>query len=91
MTNYFATAMAQVKNDLTLPLSIYQSLQGNMYANISVEDITYLVPEMLDVSLTADDMSMIPGEVKQPDEHEAYMVNSEQLKELVVNFFYIEV
>ena len=62
-----------------------------MYANISVEDITYLVPEMLDVSLTADDMSMIPGEVKQPDEHEAYMVNSEQLKELVVNFFYVEV
>ena len=91
MTNYFATAMAQVKNDLTLPVSIYQSLQGNMYANISVEDITYLVPEMLDVSLTADDMSMIPGEVKQPDEHEAYMVNSEQLKELVVNFFYTEV
>ena len=53
MTNYFATAMAQVKNDLTLPVSIYQSLQGNMYTNISVEDITYLEPEMLDVTLTA--------------------------------------
>ena len=91
MTNYFATAMAQVKNDLTLPVSIYQSLQGNMYTNISVEDITYLAPEMLDVTLTAEDMSMIPGEVTQPDEHEAYMVNSEQLKELVVNFFYTEV
>ena len=91
MTNYFATAMAQVKNDLTLPVSIYQSLQGNMYTNVSVEDITYLVPEMLDVTLTAEDMSMIPGEVTQPDEHEAYIVNSEQLKELVVNFFYTEV
>lgn len=91
MTNYFATAMAQVRNDLTLPVSIYQSLQGNMYTNISVEDITYLVPEMLDVTLTAEDMSMIPGEVTQPDDHEAYMVDSEQLKELVVNFFYTEV
>ncbi len=91
MTNYFATAMAQIKNDLMLPVSIYQSLQGNMYTDISVEDITYLVPEMLDVSLTADDMSMIPGEVTQPDAHEAYIVNSEQLKELVVNFFYTEV
>ncbi|MEH2945654.1 LCP family protein [Sporofaciens sp. JLR.KK001] len=91
MTNYFATAMAQVKGDLTLPVSIYQSLQGNMYTNVSVEDITYLVPELLDVALTAEDMSMIPGEVTQPDEHEAYMVNSEQLKELVVNFFYVEV
>lgn len=91
MTNYFATAMAQVRNDLTLPVSIYQSLQGNMYTNISVEDITYLAPEMLDVTLTAEDMSMIPGEVTQPDDHEAYMVNSEQLKELVVNFFYTEV
>ena len=91
MTNYFATAMAHVRNDLTLPVSIYQSLQGNMYTNISVEDITYLAPEMLDVTLTAEDMSMIPGEVTQPDDHEAYMVNSEQLKELVVNFFYTEV
>ena len=77
MTNYFATAMAHVRNDLTLPVSIYQSLQGNMYTNISVEDITYLAPEMLDVTLTAEDMSMIPGEVTQPDDHEAYMVNSE--------------
>ena len=91
MTNYFATAMAQVRNDLTLPVSIYQSLQGNMYTNVSVEDITYLVPEMLDVTLTAEDMSMVPGEVTQPDEHEAYMVDTEQLKEVVVNFFYTEV
>ncbi len=91
ITNYFATAKNAVKNDMALPVTIYQSLQGNMCTNISVEDIAYLVPKLLDVSLTAEDMTMIPGEIIQPDEHEQYIVNKDQLKEVVLNFFYKEV
>ena len=36
-------------------------------------------------------MTMIPGEIIQPDEHEQYIVNKDQLKEVVLNFFYKEV
>ena len=55
------------------------------------EDIAYLVPELLDVSLNMEDMSMVPGEVTQPGELEEYIVNTDQLKELVINYFYEEV
>ena len=91
ISNYFATAKNVVRDNMTLPVTIYQNLQGNMCTNITVEDLAYLVPELLDVSLTADNMTMIPGEVIQPDDHEQYIANKEQLRDLVINFFYEEV
>lgn len=91
ITNYFSTAKDVVKNNLTLPITIFQGLDGNMCTNITVEDITYLVPELLDTSLTAEDMSMVPGEVRQAGEFEEYHVNIDQLKEIVIQNFYKEV
>ncbi len=90
MTNYFATAKEAVKNDMTLPLTLYQSLQGNMYTNITVEDIAYLVPELLNISLNPEDMVAIPGEVSW-GEYMEYHVNTDQLKEIVINNFYKEI
>ena len=62
ITNYFEKAKEVVKSDLSLPLTVYNSLQGNMCTNITPEDIAYLVPEVLGMSLNTEDMSTIPGE-----------------------------
>lgn len=91
ITNYFATAKEAVKNDLTLPLNIYNSLQDNMCTNITTEDIAYLVPELLDVDLNAEDMTTVPGEATWPGETMEYIPDQEQLKELVINYFYEEI
>lgn len=91
ITNYFATAKEAVKNDMSLPLTIYQSLQGNMCTNITAEDIAYLAPELLKVSLNPDDMATIPGEATLPGELMEYITDTEQLKDLVINYFYKEV
>ena len=90
ITNYFATAKEAVKKDMSLPLSLYQSLQPNMCTNITVEDIAYLVPELLKISLNGEDMMTIPGEASW-GEYLEYHVNAEQLKELVINNFYKEI
>ena len=90
MTNYFATAKEAVKNDMTLPLTLYQNLQPNMCTNITVEDIAYLVPELLKIPLNAEDMMTIPGEATW-GEYMEYHVNTDQLKEIVINNFYKEI
>lgn len=90
MTNYFATAKEAVKNDMTLPVTLYQSLQPNMCTNITVEDIAYLVPELLKIPLNAEDMITIPGEATW-GEYLEYRVNADQLKEIVINNFYKEI
>ena len=89
--NYFATAKNVVRDNMTLPVTIYQSLQGKMCTNITVEDIAYLVPKLLEVDLSGEDMIMIPGEITQPGVYEEYHVNTDQLKEIVINNFYKEI
>ena len=91
ISNYFATAKEVVKSNMTLPVTIYQNLQGKMCTNITVEDIAYLVPKLLDVNLTGEDMTVVPGEIIQPGDHEEYHVNADQLKEIVINNFYKEI
>ena len=90
MTNYFATAKEAVKKDMSLPLTLYQNLQPNMCTNITVEDIAYLVPELLDITLNGEDMMTIPGEATW-GEYLEYNVNTEQLKEIVINNVYKEI
>ena len=91
ITNYFATAKEAVRSDLTLPVNIYNSLQGNMCTNITVEDIAYLVPELLNIDLNAENMATVPGEATWPDEFMEYVPYQDQLKELVINYFYEEI
>ncbi len=91
ITNYFATAKEAVKNDFTLPVNIYNSLQDNMCTNITVEDIAYLVPELLNIDLNAENMATVPGEATWPGEFMEYIPNQEQLKEIVINYFYEEI
>ncbi len=90
ITNYFATAKEAIKKDMTLPITIYNSLQGNMFTNITVEDIAYLVPELLNIPLSAEDMMTIPGEATW-GEYMEYNVDTDQLKEIVINNFYKEI
>lgn len=91
ITNYFAAAKEAIKNDMTLPLNLYQNLSEKMCTDITTEDIAYLVPELLKMSMDFESISMIPGEIEQGEVFAEYRVNDEQLKELVVNYFYEEI
>lgn len=91
ISNYYAKAKETVKNDLSLPLTVYNSLQENMCTNITPEDIAYLVPELLGMSLNAENMTTIPGEAVMADEYLEYHVNADLLKEVVINCFYEEI
>lgn len=91
MFNYFNQAKDAVKKDLTLPVKVFQELDANMCTNITVEDITYLVPELLDITLDTENIAMVPGEVVQGEEFEEYHVDDDALKDLVISRYYEEV
>lgn len=91
ITCYIDQAKEAVKKDLTLPVKLFQSLTEDMCTDLEVEDVTYLASELLQVSVSADDMSMVPGDVVPAGEHEEYHVQTDALKELVVQSFYEEV
>lgn len=91
ITCYLEQAKEAVSKDLTLPVKMFQSLMENMCTDVTAADITYLVPELLEMDINLDDISMVPGEVITGGEHEEYHVDTEALKQLVVQTFYKEV
>ena len=63
-----------------------------MSTNISIADITYLVPELLEMSLSEDIIEMLPGEsVVGEDGHTEYRMDVDLVKQIVIDTFYKEV
>ena len=91
ITCYLEQAKEAVGKDLTLPVKLFQSLTENMCTNVTAADITYLVPELLNMDVDMDNIRMVPGETITGGEHEEYHVDTEFLKQLVVQMFYTEV
>ena len=91
ITCYLEQAKEAVGKDITLPVKMFQSLTENMCTNVTVADITYLVPELLNMDVNMNNISMVPGKTITGGEHEEYHVDTESLKQLVVQMFYKEV
>ncbi len=91
ITAYIDQGKEAVKKDMSLPVTMYQQLAANMCTDLNAEDITYLASELLDVTISAENISMVPGDVITGGEYEEYHVQTEALKQLVVQNFYKEV
>lgn len=91
VTCYLEQAKEAVGKDLTLPVKMFQSLTENMCTDVTVADITYLVPELLNMEINLENISMVPGETITGGEHEEYHVDADALKQLVIQMFYKEV
>ena len=87
-------AKSVIKTDPALPLTIFRELQkdGNMCTDITAEDITYLMPEILRISFSDDMIQMLPGEcVVGEDGHTEYRMDVDLVKQIVIDTFYKEV
>ena len=91
ITCYLEQAKEAVGKDLTLPVKMFQSLTENMCTDVTVADITYLVPELLNMEINLENISMVPGETITGGEHEEYHVDADALKQLLIQMVYKEV
>ena len=82
-----------VKKDPTIPITIFQELQkeGNMCTDVTVEDIMYLMPKILKMSISSDMVQMIPGKsVVGEDGYTEYHMDVDAVKEIIIDTFYEE-
>ena len=91
ITGFIDQAKAAVKKDVTLPAELFQQLTDHMCTNITLEDLAYLAPELVNIRLNPENIGMVPGDVVPAGEHEEYHVHTEELKKLVIQSFYEEV
>lgn len=78
----------------TLPVTIFQELQKdkNMCTDITVEDITYLMPELFKISFSDDMIQVLPGEsVLGEGGFAEYHLDVDAVKKIIINTFYEEI
>ena len=89
---YAKKATEMMKKDITLPLTLYQSLTKYMVTDLSVDEISYLATNLSAYTFDGGDMSSLEGEVKLGnDRFEEFYADEQALYELILKVFYEEV
>ncbi|TGY65611.1 LCP family protein [Dubosiella muris] len=92
---FYSQAVQAVKKDLGLPLGLYNALQPYMYTNLTLEDVTYLGTEMLNMHFNPEQLTQIPGEAVFDENYHGgrtvFRVDEDGLQKWIMDTYYTEV
>ncbi len=93
LKTYANKAIAMTKEDIRVPFNILKELDDYMITDISLDQITYLVTEIINYQIDFDNIRSIEGEVVHPEgsRYEQFHVDHEALYELILEVFYEKV
>lgn len=85
--------MEMVKNDLSLPLNLYNIISNYSVTDITIDEMTYLVSQAVNYKFDINNISFIPGESIQSEttEYEEFYVDETGLYEMILEHFYLPV
>ena len=87
---YEQNAKDMVKNDLSLPVSLYQIVAEYSVTDLTPDKMTYLASEAVNYTFDMDNIYDLPGKTV-PDAnnvHEEFHVDEEALYDMIVEIFY---
>ena len=88
LNKYINAFKAEMKDDLTFPVKVYQSISGYINTDLSLDRITYLATLLNDFSFDMNTVHTVNGTISQPGRFEEFEVDEKELKDLVINVFY---
>lgn len=88
MQAFFEKAKTVFKEDMTLPVTLMQTLEKDMETDITVDEAVYLLSEALDCSFLEENMCTLPGEIQRGEKYEEYYLDEDAVEALVVELFY---
>lgn len=89
--SFVNAAKSVVKEDIKLPVTLYQQLTADMSTSIKMDEIVYLASLLPEIKFDADNIMMLEGTTKQAEPYEEFYVDEEALKDLIIETFYAEV
>lgn len=87
---YVLRAQDAMKKDLTLPVKLCNALFKYIVTDITVDELSYLVPRILDYHFDSANFYSIPGETVMGEEFEEFYIDEQALYELILQVFYEE-
>lgn len=91
LTAYAAVALEAVKSDITLPVTLYNTLSKYMVTDLSLDEITYLAVQASGYHFDSGNMYSLRGETVAGEKYEEFYIDETALYELILKVFYEEV
>jgi LCP family protein required for cell wall assembly len=88
---YMKLAMQAMKEDITFPLTLYNTVSKYMVTDVTVDEISYLATQASGYTFDSSRIYTLEGEVKKGEKFEEFYVDETALYELILNVFYEEV
>lgn len=91
----YTQTLSQIKGDLTLPITLFNALSPYLSTNISLDEVTYLATELMDINFNPEHFTQIPGEAvfdeNYKDGRTVFNVDYDGLQDWLIQTFYTEV
>lgn len=81
----------KVKEDITLPITLYNELSKYMVTDISADEVAYLTGELMNYTIDADTIYTLEGTTQMGEKYEEFYPDKDALKDLMIQLFYQEV
>ncbi len=91
LTAYASAAIRAVKEDLTFPLTLYNTLSKYMVTDIGVDEISYLAGQAAGYHFSEESLRSLQGATVQGEIYEEFYPDEQALYELILQVFYEEV
>lgn len=91
LTGFIAAAKKTAKEDISVAIDLYQAILPQMVTDISVDEVAYLAPILVDYQFDKDSFYMVEGETVMGEQFEEFYVDEQALYELILEVFYEEV
>ena len=92
---FYHQAIQAVKQNIGLPVTLYNELKPYMYTNLTLEDVTYLGTEFLQTHFSMENLKQIPGEAVYDENYHGgrtvFHVNYDELQKEIIDTYYTEV
>lgn len=85
---FFEKVKNKTRENLTFPLTLYEIATDYVLTTITADQISYLSTAVLGLSFNDDDIFSIPGQTIKPGYYEEFIIDEEELVELIVKIFY---
>lgn len=91
LTGFIGAAKTAAKKDITVAVSLYQAISEQMVTNVTVDEVAYLAPILVDYKSDENSFYMVEGETVMGEQFEEFYVDEEALYEMILEVFYEEV
>lgn len=88
---FAGTALAEIKRDVTLPVSLYQAFKPYTVTDLSADEISYLASQLTSYSFDENAIYTMEGKTVRGQRFEEFYPDKEALQELIIKVFYREI